>query len=206
MMKRLARPRALESQSVIDDWDDYQTKSPYHAKPIIGEFYEEMALALFGGERLRTEAFAFCPDIRLNGRFIECKALKDKGNAFLLDSSIQEYEKLPEEMIFAFWIHKPLLTTGIHKSELRKALAQNTTEVLVIDYDNIKQIIEKQKRELTSDGRLIIRIHHRRLSKLKYYAESYVNWLTVDNTEIRPFIIRFLSKMAEEMLVVKQQS
>jgi len=129
-------PLRIESKQMVFDegWVDTPIKHFRSATTFVGDFFEEQgSMMLEGSERIRTMAGHVCPDIYWDGRFVECKAMRNdsgkNGHTILFTHRIDAYEEFiaprNETLWYLFWIYHHTKSSEYRlKSHLFDALAR----------------------------------------------------------------------------------
>ncbi len=149
---RLPSVREPGTQLALWDWvGNVQFVHWAQTRHATGDYCEEAACKLFGGERMTTDGRAhICPDIKLGERdFLEVKSVGEKRQGIvyehILDRGLRFIRRNQARLRYVFWIHETSPKDELDLFALRRSMAAHTARVIVVPFQAMLTAVGKLK-------------------------------------------------------------
>jgi len=154
-IRRISTPRSEETQSNLWNWvGDREIPSYATARTYIGDFFEEATKHLFGGERLKTQAYRLCPDLQADdGNYLEVKSVGSNNSSLVYDHRVEKYKEFMAQgydLFYVFWHHNVKVGGLKTLVALQRALAAGISHVTIVDALIVHKALESAPSRFTN--------------------------------------------------------
>lgn len=142
------RKRKSELQLRLFD-DERALKTMGAARNFVGEFFEEVAAAMFDVKRIKEDTSAdICPDLKVDDNaYLECKSIGNSGQGLIYVDRYKKDRKFCKEgnsIGYLFFKHKFEVAKARSLEQLREGLAVNLEHACLIESETLRKILRKR--------------------------------------------------------------
>lgn len=128
---------------------DLPLRSVGASRVVVGDFYEELTAAVFGGVRHRcTTASKYCPDVSIEEHlYLECKAIGKTDKMLVYANRLQKDFEFSTRyhLFYVVWRHTVRAARYHTHEDLRAALLQGTLWCAVLPFDEVWRLCHTVK-------------------------------------------------------------
>ncbi len=138
----ISSPKSLEVQGLL--WEE-PLRGHGHCRTVIGDLAERLTIRRFGGVRLKTDSRCdYCPDIKWNWQYVECKAVGRTKQAFVYAGRLEKDREfaLGHSLVYVIWHHLAETKRATTVQELERLVERNLQALYVVPFEFISALCD----------------------------------------------------------------
>lgn len=152
---KVSKPKARQIQKVL--WDDLRDL-PFSGekesregtvRTLVGKFVENIGSIVLGAQLCPDNSTChYCPDLYLNGRYIECKSIGNSNQLFVYEGRLLKDRRfvLKGNILYYFiWQHQFKTKYAESHGEVVQGLIKYCRRVYVVPYTEIFRVLSRKK-------------------------------------------------------------